>query len=254
MRHHPLLSRRTAGLRTELLAALAVFIPGLFILTSGHVEYRAAHAPARGGARLIAAVPIPETAGVMCEWMPASYPPAQAGAPASVQAARPSDTTRRKPIRTIHDNYPAFSSVAVDVKNNEVIVTDENLFQLLVYNRTAPTPPPSSFSEPKRILSGPNTKIEFQCGLYVDPNSGDVYAVNNDTVDTLVIFTREQKGNVPATRELEAPHRAFGVTVDEEAKELFVTVQVNKSLTTDLSQRFQIKVAMRFTQRLSQSL
>ena len=30
---------------------------------------------------------------------------------------------------------------------------------------------------------------------------------------------------MPASRELEAPHRAFAVTVDEEAKEMFVTIQ-----------------------------
>jgi DNA-binding beta-propeller fold protein YncE len=41
----------------------------------------------------------------------------------------------------------------------------------------------------------------------------------------MAVFSREQKGNVPPMRELAAPHRAFGVTVDEVAKELFVTIQ-----------------------------
>ena len=47
----------------------------------------------------------------------------------------------RKPIRRIHDDYPQFSAVAVDLEHNEVIMADENLFQMLVYDRTANTPP-----------------------------------------------------------------------------------------------------------------
>jgi DNA-binding beta-propeller fold protein YncE len=203
-----------------LLAVLSIII-----LQFGRVEYRGARASTGRAARLISAVPLPESAGMMCEWMPASYAPQQAS-----PTPRAADTSRRKPIRTIHDNYPAFSSVAVDVKNNEVVVTDENLFQLLVYNRTAPTPPPNSFSEPKRILGGPNTKIEFQCGLYIDPNSGDVYAVNNDTVDTLVIFTREQKGNATPAAELRTPHGTFGIDVVEERNEMFLSLQHSNAI------------------------
>jgi DNA-binding beta-propeller fold protein YncE len=80
-------------------------------------------------------------------------------------------------------------------------------------------------TEPKRILGGLETKIEFQCGLYIDPQSGDIYAVNNDTVDTLVIFSRNARGNVPPDRELLTPHGTFGIAVDEGAQEMYLTVQ-----------------------------
>ena len=30
----------------------------------------------------------------------------------------------------------------------------------------------AKLSEPKRIIAGLNTKIEFQCGLYIDPKDG----------------------------------------------------------------------------------
>jgi DNA-binding beta-propeller fold protein YncE len=75
------------------------------------------------------------------------------------------------------------------------------------------------------MLGGVHTKIEFQCGVYVDPESGDIYAVNNDTVDTLVIFSREQRGNVPPAAELHTPHGTFGIAVSEARQELFMTVQ-----------------------------
>jgi DNA-binding beta-propeller fold protein YncE len=135
------------------------------------------------------------------------------------------DLSQRKPIRTIRDGYAGFSAVAVDHKNDEVILSDENLFQILVYDRKANTPPQAAMTEPKRILGGDNTEIEFQCGIYVDPKTGDIYGVNNDTVDQLVIFTREQRGNVKPARQLHTPHGTFGVAVDEDREEMYLTIQ-----------------------------
>jgi DNA-binding beta-propeller fold protein YncE len=44
-------------------------------------------------------------------------------------------------------------------------------------------------------------------------------------MDTMVVFSRNQKGNVPPHRELRTPHRTFGIAVDEQSQELFLTVQ-----------------------------
>jgi len=101
----------------------------------------------------------------------------------------PLDASRRKPERMIRDPYAAYSAVAVDANHDEVVMTDENLFNIWVFDRKVKTSPDQS-SEPKRLIGGLNTKIEFQCGLYIDPANGDIYAVNNDTIDTLVIFSR----------------------------------------------------------------
>ena len=38
--------------------------------------------------------------------------------------------------RTIRDLYPSFSGIAVDEMRNEVVVTDENLQQIIFYRRT----------------------------------------------------------------------------------------------------------------------
>ena len=173
--------------------------------------------------------------GEYCEWVPASAAAPfatslqqEGGRPSRTGA--PSSTATRAPLRVIHDPYPSYSSVAVDLKNNEVVMTDENLFQVLTYDRMANTPPTASMTEPKRIIKGEQTKIEFQCGLYIDPQSGDIYAVNNDTVDTLVIFSRDARGDVPPTRELATPHGTFGIAVDERKQEMFLTAQHSSSV------------------------
>lgn len=139
------------------------------------------------------------------------------------------DASQRKPERMIRDPYAAYSAVAVDSAHDEVVLTDENLFNIWVYDRRTKTSPTQS-TEPKRIIGGLNTKIEFQCGLYIDPANGDIYAVNNDTVDTLVVFSRKAIGDVAPDRQLHTPHGTFGIAVDEEKQELFLTVQHDNAI------------------------
>jgi DNA-binding beta-propeller fold protein YncE len=139
------------------------------------------------------------------------------------------DIASRKPERMIRDPNAAFSAVAVDTAHNEVVMTDENLFNVVVYDRQTDTPP-TAVSDPARVIGGLNTKIEFQCGLYIDPVNGEIYAVNNDTVDSLVIFSRKAVGDVAPDRELHTPHGTFGIAVDEDAKELFLSVQHDNAL------------------------
>src|SRR5437773_3125459 len=138
---------------------------------------------------------------------------------------RPSQTLERAPLRTIRDSFPTYSAVAVDVANNEIVLQDENLFQIMVYDRMANTPPAARLTEPKRVIGGHETKVEFNCALYIDPKTGDIYSVNNDTLDTLVIFDRQSRGDVPPTRELHTPHRTYGIAANEEKNEVYITVQ-----------------------------
>jgi DNA-binding beta-propeller fold protein YncE len=186
-----------------------------------------------GTPRLVSLQPLPaEADGAMCEWVPASavrsftqvlreqQAQARAKAPSAGEVAA---VNARKPLRMIKDSYSAYSSVAVDLTNDEVVMTDESLFQILAYRRTENTPPAAKMSEPKRMIGGLNTWVEFQCALYIDQNTGDIYAVNNDTVDRLVIFSREQKGNVAPQRIIRTPHTTYGIAVDEPHQELFLT-------------------------------
>ena len=146
------------------------------------------------------------------------------------EKARPSVNSDRAPVRVIEDTYPTYSAIAVDTRTNEVFLEDENLFGLKVFNRLDDTPPGASFTEPKRVLGGIKTKLEFNCGLYIDPKSGDVYSIANDTVDTMVVFPHDAKGNVAPMRELKTPHGTYGVAVDESAGELYLTVEHNNAV------------------------
>lgn len=181
------------------------------------------------GPQLVSVEALPPQ-GEMCEWIPAS-----ASSSASFQAeaqARAADTggkvpndADRPPVRVIRDTYPTYSAVAVDTNFNEVLLQDENLFGIKVFNRLDNTPPSANFTEPKRVLGGIQTKLEFNCGIYIDPKNGDVYSVNNDMVDTMVVFPRGAKGNVPPQRQLKTAHRTWGIAVDEAAQELYLTVE-----------------------------
>src|SRR6266849_5651764 len=75
---------------------------------------------------------------------------------ASARAAAGADSDRkpivldRAPQRVIKDPYPSLSAVAVNPEDNMLVVTDENLFQVLEYDRRDNTPPQAKLTEPKR--------------------------------------------------------------------------------------------------------
>lgn len=203
------------------------FAAGL-MLTAGHPSYYAASQFAHG--RLVRVDPIPAMNGEVC-LIPAAVQRAERAA-ATAQRPRPGlplgAETRifaGNPGRKIQDKYPAFAAIGVDPERNEVIVTDENLFQVLVYDRLENTRANAEASKPKRVLSGDNTLIEFQSGLYIDPKNGDIFAPNNDTVDTLVVFAQGGNGDIAPTRALHTPHGTFGIAVDEKRNEMFLTTQ-----------------------------
>ena len=225
-----------------MVVAALLSVGGWILLTgkaSGPVMVDASQAAQRRPSRdaqLVGYETLPAMDGEMCQWVPASSQTLLATAIrqerllAQASAAQ-SDTERAvmevdlAPVRVIRDTYPTYSAVAVDPVRNEIILQDENLFQVLVFDSMANTPPSATMTEQKRVLGGDLTKLEFNCGLYVDPKTGDIYSVNNDTTDTMVIFSRNAQGNVKPDRELYTPHRTYGVAVDEEAQELYLTVE-----------------------------
>jgi DNA-binding beta-propeller fold protein YncE len=200
-----------------------------------------------GKERLVKVEQLPELNSEMCpmpELEPASATSsliamAQGGAPGAAQngqaPSRPNDMLRdqiskRKPIATMRDPHNAFSGLAIDPDRNEVIVAEENNFSLLVYDRTENTPPKAAMSEPKRIISGENTYLEFACSVYVDPATGDIYGINNDTLNWMTVFDRNAKGNAAPNRKLATPHTTFGMVADEERQELLMTIQDDQAI------------------------
>jgi DNA-binding beta-propeller fold protein YncE len=136
----------------------------------------------------------------------------------------------RKPLRFIHDEYPVFSAVAVDAERNEVFLQDENLFQLMAFDRTTNTPPNAAFSEPKRAIRGPRTFLEFNCALYIDPKTGNIYSLNSDTERHMTVWDRNARGDASPLRKLHTPIASFGLAVDEETQELIISAEGTQSV------------------------
>src|SRR5262245_46559146 len=186
------------------------------------------------GPRLVKFEPLGEMGGEMCEWVPASEsgtlmaalePQGTAQGARTGQVPAAEAESKRSPVRVIQDQYAVYSSVTVDPIRNEVVMADENTFSILVYDRLTNTPAQATMSEPKRLIKGPSTGLEFQCGIYIDPKSGDIYAVNNDTQGEMPIFSNDAKGNAEPIRSLVTPHTTFGIAVDEDKEEMFFTIQ-----------------------------
>src|SRR3990172_4161432 len=146
--------------RISRLILLLVAASATMILLSGtfrETQPRSAGKPA-GSPRLISYEQLPPSEGEMCEWVPASYNPSAAllmqsaasnqSSPA-VATSTQDEVTKRKPLRVIQDPYAGFSAVAVDPIRNEAVLTDENRFNVMVYDRLTSTPPSATMSEPK---------------------------------------------------------------------------------------------------------
>jgi DNA-binding beta-propeller fold protein YncE len=149
--------------------------------------------------------------------------------PAQGQADRKSVVIDRPPLRFIKDPNPSFSAVAVNSENNMLVVADENLFNVLEYDRRDNTPPQARFTEPKRIVGGTATRMEMMCGVYIDPKTREIYVLNNDTQPWLPVFSPDAKGNVKPTRFL-AGIRGFSLAANEERQELYVVNQEDNAV------------------------
>jgi DNA-binding beta-propeller fold protein YncE len=204
-----------------------------------------------GKDRLVSVEPLPEINGEMCVYPAEANPeliaslqqenlfsalPRQQTGSASAPS-RPNDATKsavaaRKPVSTVKDPRNTFAGLVVDSIRNEVIMAEENNFSILVYDRTTNTPPSAALSEPKRMIQGENTFLEFACGVYVDPATGDIYGINNDTLNWMTVFDRNARGNAAPNRKLATPHSTFAIVADEETQELLMTIQDPHAVVT----------------------
>jgi DNA-binding beta-propeller fold protein YncE len=207
--------------------------------------------PGSGSSRLVSIQQVPEETALTCaDSSPiASSQPENLLASLSQQAAAPllmaslqgqgprgsplsaiNEITRPPELRMLGDTYPTYTSVGVNLQSDEVFLQDNNLWSTRVFHRLDNTPPDAEMTSPKRVIQGPETHIQYNNGLYVDPNNGDVYSVESDTGDRMVVFGRDALGNVQPKRELHTAHRVYGIAVDEEKQELYITVEYPPSV------------------------
>jgi len=192
--------------------------------------------PVRGidldASRLVSSEPLPEMLEA-CTWDVAApeRPALQARGGAAVggavapQSIGDPTVAARPPIRTIRDPYAGFAAIRVDPVHNEVVVMDEFKFNIYVYDRLAVTPASAPQTTPKRFIGGGKTLSRYNSDGYVDTRTGDIYIVNNDSEPGMFKFPRTAEGNVEPALELLTPYGAFGMTVDEERGEMFLTIQ-----------------------------
>src|SRR5438876_9806325 len=80
------------------------------------------------------------------------------------------------PLRTVKDPYPVFADIAVDPDSNIVAVADENKFSLRTYDRDLMT---SDVADPRTVITGVKSGIDFVCGVAVDCVHKQIYTANN---------------------------------------------------------------------------
>ncbi|MFN7949710.1 MAG: hypothetical protein U0Z53_30435 [Blastocatellia bacterium] len=129
------------------------------------------------------------------------------------------------PTRYVTDPHPEFNGVAVDPQNNLVMMSDQNRKSLLVYDRTAGSLTARETTRPRQQIIGPQTGVGYVSGVAFDAGRRELYAINNDIEDRIVVFDYDDFGNARPKRFLYTPHQAWGIALNLERDELAVSVQ-----------------------------
>jgi DNA-binding beta-propeller fold protein YncE len=141
--------------------------------------------------------------------------------PSLQDAKRGGDLT---PVRSIIDPYPSFNGIALDPLHDRVVMSDTNKKRLLIYDR-ASGDTSAQETAPLQQIIGPATHIGFMAGVAMDAPHREIYAVNNDIEDRLVVFSYDDEGSQKPRRILHVPYSSWGVAVHPAREELAVSVQ-----------------------------
>ncbi len=82
-----------------------------------------------------------------------------------------------------------------------------------------------SRSTPLTGIRGPSTGMMFIAAVTVDPEAREIYTVDNDIGDRMMVFPYDADGNVKPNRVLSVPHQAWGVSINPVRKEIAVSVE-----------------------------
>jgi 6-phosphogluconolactonase (cycloisomerase 2 family) len=207
-------------LMISLVSCLSVAVPAL--PQNGQLQ------PDGNGQTILMAASAPESAMAL---VGAGQAGAATGPPPRPSEAERTAVANRPPIRTIHDARHVFAAIDIDPIRGELVAGDENNFSIVVYDRMTNTPPTAAFSEPRRVIQGESTFLEYVCGIYIDPESGDIYAINNDTLNYMTVWGRDAQGDVAPKRKLATPHTTVRMSIDEATQEIFMTVQDDHAIS-----------------------
>ena len=129
------------------------------------------------------------------------------------------------PVRMVVDPYPSFNGVVVDPVNDLVMMSDTNRKSLLLYSRLAGRPRSTEPAAPLQQIMGPETGIGFVAGVAMDPVHRELFTVNNDVEDRMVVFDYDARGNLKPKRLLYVPHQSWGIAFNKKRDEIALSVQ-----------------------------
>jgi hypothetical protein len=128
------------------------------------------------------------------------------------------------PTRVVSDPYPTLHSVVVDAEHDRVFMSDPNRHALWSYDRLA-TSKGREASTPLTSIRGPSTGMMFVAGVTVDTKAQEIFTVDNDIGDRLMVFPYDAEGNVKPKRVLSVPHRTWGISINHARDEMAVSVE-----------------------------
>jgi len=131
------------------------------------------------------------------------------------------------PIRVVSDPYPTLHSVVVDSERNKVFMSDPNRHALWSYDRLAASKGREQV-EPLTGIRGPSTGMMFVAAVTIDREAQEIYSVDNDIGDRMMVFPYDGSGNIKQKRVLEVPHQAWGLSISQERDEVAVSVESSR--------------------------
>jgi len=134
-----------------------------------------------------------------------------------------------QPARVVSDPYPTLHSVVVDSERNKVFMSDPNRHALWSYDRLAASKGREQI-EALTGIRGPATGMMFIAAVTLDRDAQEVYTVDNDIGDRMMVFPYDAEGNVKPKRVLDVPHQAWGLSISQERNELAVTVESSRQI------------------------
>jgi hypothetical protein len=133
------------------------------------------------------------------------------------------------PSRVVSDPYPTLHSVVVDPGRNRVFFSDPNRHALWSYDRLAASKGREAV-EALTSIRGPATGMMFIAAVTIDAEAEEIYTVDNDIGDRMMVFPYDANGNAKPKRVLEVPHQAWGLSISQERSEVAVSVEAPREI------------------------
>lgn len=135
---------------------------------------------------------------------------------------------QRDPVRVIQeDPYSTFNGIALDEERGEVFMSNDNgnSQSIEAYHVEFPAGRSERITEPLRKIAGPNADLGKICGLAISPEFNEIYKVSGEGNSELAVFPIDANGDAEPVRWLPTSHGAWGIFLERQADELFVTIE-----------------------------